>query len=168
MRKCKTLLRQLEQVLESKTGQEAYKRLTKIVEELRQYIQFHEERAERYGKSIQHLMGWYIKLWNGTPPESFGYSKWQDRVGKALRELIQIYEQNGLGVEDIKKDYEEFRRLKEGYLKGDGSITWFRTVLPRIKRTHRESGKWVTPENTRGLDYYMDDIDDMPDWAEEG
>jgi len=151
--KHETILKRLEDIVRARNGREAKEKLIRLIEELRAYVERMEERKEKYGRAIRHLMGWYTKLWDGRPPESFGYAKWQDRVGKTLRELIAIYEQNGQGIEELKKDYEEFRSLKESWLKGDGSILRFKTVLPNLKQT--KNSKWVSPGNARGIDKYL-------------
>ncbi len=147
-----TILKRLQDILNSKSGKEALKKLQILTEELSAYIQRQEEKKQKYGQAVRHLMGWYLQKWNGSPPERVGRANWQDVVGKTLRELVIIYEQNSLSVDDIKKDYEDFLKLKEGWLKGDGSITRFKAVLPSLKS--RDS-KWVSPENARGIDKYL-------------
>ncbi len=147
-----TILKRLNEILQESSGKRAKEKLIRLVEELSAYLQRQEEKKARYGKAIQHLMGWYTQTWKGNPPEKIVSASWQDRVGKVLRELIIIYEQNNLSVDDIKKDYEDFLKLKEGWLKGDGSITRFKAVLPSLKS--RDS-KWTSPENARGIDKYL-------------
>lgn len=148
-----TILKRLNEILQESSGKRAKEKLIRLVEELSAYLQRQEEKKARYGKTIQHLMGWYIQTWKGNPPEKIGRANWQDMVGKVLRELIIIYEQNSLSVDDIKKDYEDFLKLKEGWLKGDGSISRFKAVLPNLKQT--KGSKWISLENARGIDKYL-------------
>ncbi len=157
-----TILKRLEEVLREGSGKRAKEKLIRLVEELSAYLQRQEEKKQKYGKAIQHLMGWYVNLWKGNPPEKIGRANWQDMVGKTLRELVMIYEQNNLTVDDIKKDYEDFLKLKEGWLKGDGSISRFKAVLSNLKQT---DSRWVSPENARGIDKYLfseEDGEELP------
>ena len=157
-----TILKRLNEILQEKNGKRAKEKLIRLTEELSAYLQRQEEKKARYGKAIQHLMGWDLQLWKGNPPEKIGRANWQDMVGKVLRELVIIYEQNSLGVDNLKKDYEDFLKLKEGWLKGDGSITRFKAVLPNLKQT--KNSKWVSPGNARGIDKYLweEDNDELP------
>ncbi len=160
--KHETILKRLNEILQESSGKRAKEKLIRLVEELSAYLQRQEEKKQKYGKAIQYLMGWYVSLWQGNPPEKIGRANWQDVVGKVLRELVIIYEQNSLGVDNLKKDYEDFLKLKGGWLKGDGSITRFKAVLPNLKQT--KNSKWTSPENTRGIDKYLweEDNDELP------
>lgn len=132
-----TILKRLNEILQEKNGKKARKKLIKLVEKLSAYLQKQEEKNKKYGESVQHLMDWYVKLWKGTPPEKLGRVNWQDMVGKILKDLVVIYEQNTLSIDDIKRDYETFLKVAR-WLRGDGSIRRFKTLLPTLKqfKTH--------------------------------
>jgi len=120
-----------------------------------------EEEKSDYGKKLQHLMGWYLKLWDGKPPEFLKFSKPKAVIGKHLKELIQIYERNGEDIETLKKDYERFR---ETWRKGNRGILHFRSVLPVLKQSKSES--WVSPENKHDESKYkVIDADEL--WDED-
>ena len=137
-------------IAKAKTKEEYTKGVKKLLElQAKIEIKLKKKEKENTGKKLQHLMGWYKKLWNGKPPEYLKFTNPDAIIGKHLKELIQIYERNGEGIENLKKDYEEFLRT---WKKGSKGILHFRSVLPTLKK-----GKpsWTDPSNTRGVDYYL-------------
>ena len=110
-----------------------------------------EEKKKGDGKKLQHLMGWYLDLWEGKPPERLRFMNADKIIGKHIKELIAIYEQNGEDIESLKRDYENFRNT---WKSGDKGIMHFRSVLPTLKRSS-SSSSWTSPENERGMDYYI-------------
>jgi len=121
----------------------------RIEEELKK-----EEGPKEYSKKLQHLMGWYLRLWNDKPPEFLRFSSPKTIIGKHLKELIYIYEQNGEDIDQLKQDYEDFLKNWKG--RGDKGILHFRSVLPQLKQNSPKS--WTTPENQRGMDYYLQNL----------
>lgn len=115
-----------------------------------------EEKPKEYTKKLQHLMGWYLKIWNEKPPEFMRFTSPKTIIGKHLRELLLIYEQNGEDIDQLKKDYQDFKENWKG--KGDRGILHFRSVLPQLKQGSQKS--WTTPENQRGMDYYLQNLHD--------
>ncbi len=108
-----------------------------------------KEETKDYGDKLRHLMGWYKSLWDDKPPESFKFLKPDEIVGRHLKELLHIYQRNGQDIEELKRDYEEFKRT---WKTGDRGILHFRSVLSTLKQKHGE--RWVSEEYRRGLDYY--------------
>ncbi|HIQ49565.1 MAG TPA: hypothetical protein EYH56_00040 [Nanoarchaeota archaeon] len=82
--------------------------------------------------------------------------KYQAIIGKHLKELVKIYQQNGETTNQLKADYEHFKKTQR---KGTKGITQFRALLPAIKKVQQERKKWTSKENERGLDYYLDYIE---------
>ena len=166
-----TILKKLLEIKKAKSGKEAKEKLDHLIQSIQFKIEEDRRKKEKYGKAIQHLIGWYKQLWNNKPPESFGRTDLAV-VGKVFRELLIIYENNNLTVEDIKKDYENFLKGNKipNFLLGDKSITRFKSVLPQLKQLWEKSTeqkKWTSPENERGLDYYLkaiqtDEDEDVP------
>ncbi|MEM3426721.1 hypothetical protein [Hydrogenobacter thermophilus] len=155
-----TILKELDKILREPNPAKKKELFLSLRESLASYIQRKEELKEKYGRAVQHLIGWYLSLWNNKPPEALSRTKWQDTVGKVLRELVIIYERNNADIDEIKKDYESFKNSK-GWLRGDGSITRFRSVLSQIK----QQSKWVSEENMRSMSEYeslWDEDDEMP------
>jgi len=109
-----------------------------------------KEAKKEYGNQLRHLMGWYLDLWDGKPPEMLRFMNPNQIIGKHLKELIAIYEQNGEDIEKLKKDYEEFRRT---WKTGDKGILHFRSALPQIKQ--KRKGFYMSPEFRRGTEYYL-------------
>ncbi len=109
-----------------------------------------EEKKKGDGKKLQHLMGWYMNLWEGKPPERLRFMNADKIIGKHLKELIAIYEQNGEDIETLKRDYENFKRT---WKTGDKGIMHFRSALPQIKQ--KDKGFYISPESRRGVDYYL-------------
>ena len=156
-----TILKRLYEIKDAPDGNKAYQRLEKLIQTLEYKVQEEKERKEKYGKAIQHLVGWYLNLWNNTPPESYGRTNYKAVIGKIFRELLIIYENNNLKIEDLKKDYEKFKEGTgiQNFLLGDKSISRFKQVLPQLKQLEKKNKKtrkkWTSPENERGLDYYL-------------
>jgi len=108
-----------------------------------------EEEDKEEGKKVQHLMGWYLRLWDNRPPESFRFTDYKYIIGKHLRELAEIYERNGEDIESLKKDYEMFKNSRRDW----NGILQFRQQLPNIKNA--KGKEWSSYENLRGKDYYL-------------
>jgi len=135
---------------------EGYWVLLQLQTRLKEEIE--KDQAKEYGKSLQHLMGWYLSVWGQQPPESLRFISYKEIIGKHLRELLLIYQQNGKGVEELKRDYEEYKKTKQ---KG---ILEFRRDLPYLKQQNTE---WVSKENRRGKDFYLSQLwreDDEVSW----
>jgi len=135
---------------------EGYSVLLQLQTRLKEEIE--KDQAKEYGKSLQHLMGWYLSVWGQQPPESLRFISYKEIIGKHLRELLLIYQQNGKGVEELKRDYEEYKKTKQ---KG---ILEFRRDLPYLKQQKPE---WVSRENSRGKDFYLSQLwreDDEVSW----
>ena len=147
-----TILKRLIDIRNSKSGKEAKKKLDELIKGLEVYIE--EKKKDKV--DVRHLMGWYLQLWNNDPPEKLMSVKYQAIIGKHLKELVKIYQQNGETVEQLKKDYESFKNTQR---KGSKGITQFRALLPAIKQAKNQTSKkqWTSPENERGLDYYLQD-----------
>jgi hypothetical protein len=107
------------------------------------------EEEKEDGKKVQHLMGWYLRLWDNRPPESFRFTNFKYIIGKHLRELAEIYERNGEGIEDLKRDYEAFKNSRKDW----NGILQFRQQLPNLKNA--KGNEWSSPDNQRGKDYYL-------------
>jgi len=165
----KTIHKELSEAIDilktAKTKQDYIKGLKKLIA-LRTRIEENlkkeeESKKEGRGKKLQHLMGWYLKLWEGKPPESLKFMNPNAIIAKHLKELIQIYERNGEDIETLKKDYEHFR---ETWRKGNRGILHFRSVLPILKQSKSES--WVSPENKHDESKYkVIDADEL--WDED-
>lgn len=164
-----SILKKLKEINNSKDGKDAKQKLKKLIQEIEYKVQKEEERKNKYGKEIQHLIGWYLQLWNNKPPESFGRTEYLAVIGKIMRELIIIYNNNSANIENLKEDYETFLQGKfPAFLLGDKSISRFRTVLPQLKQLQsgKTGKKWTTSENERGVDYYLQAIkeEEEPEW----
>ena len=108
-----------------------------------------EEEGKEGGKKIQHLMGWYLKLWDNRPPEALRFVDFKHIIGKHLKELAEIYERNGESIEDLKRDYEAFKNSRKDW----NGILQFRQQLPNLKNA--KGTEWSSPDNQRGKDYYL-------------
>jgi hypothetical protein len=108
-----------------------------------------EEKDKDVGRKVQHLMGWYLRLWSGRPPEALRFVDFKHIIGKHLKELLEIYERNGEGIEDLKRDYEVFRQSRQQW----NGILQFRRELPNLKNA--QGKEWSSPDNQRGKDYYL-------------
>ncbi len=147
----KQVLKKIEKALEllmQKDIREAFKVLMEIKTRLEMEMKEEAEEKED-GKKVQHLMGWYLSIWNNQPPESFRFTDFKYIIGKHLRELIQIYERNGESIEDLKRDYEVFKNSRKDW----NGILQFRQNLPNIKKANGK--EWSSYENLRGKDYYL-------------
>jgi hypothetical protein len=145
------ILRRIERVLQmltQKNVREAFKELMELRTRLEMEIKEEEEEKEG-GKKLQHLMGWYLRLWENRPPESFRFTAFKYIIGKHLRELAGIYERNGEGIEDLKRDYEAFKNSRKDW----NGILQFRQQLPNLKNA--KGNEWSSPDNQRGKDYYL-------------
>jgi hypothetical protein len=152
------ILKKVDKALElimRKEIKEAFKALMELKTRLELELREEEEDKEE-GKKVQHLMGWYLKLWGNRPPESFRFTDYKYIIGKHLRELAEIYERNRESIEDLKRDYEAFKQSRREW----NGILQFRRELPNIKRA--KGNEWSSQENQRGKDYYMQG------WADEG
>jgi hypothetical protein len=101
-------------------------------------------------------MGWYLRLWENRPPESFRFTDYKFIIGKHLKELAEIYERNGESIEDLKRDYEAFKNSRKDW----NGILQFRQNLPNLKKA--KGNEWSSADNQRGKDYYL------KGWGEEG
>jgi len=108
-----------------------------------------EEEEKEGGKKLQHLMGWYLRLWDGRPPEALRFIDFKHIIGKHLKELMEIYERNGEDIETLKRDYEAFKSTRQQW----NGILQFRRELPNIKNA--KGNEWSSPDNLRGKDYYL-------------
>jgi hypothetical protein len=134
--------------------------LFEIEARLKEEIEKEESRKED-GKELQHLMGWYMKVWNDRPPEADRFIDYKGIIGKHLKELSQIFKRDGKSLEDLKQLYESFKKSKKTY----NGILEFRRELPNLKQI--KSNEWTSPENRRGKDFYLkdwakDDDEDIP------
>jgi len=108
------------------------------------------------GKELQHLMGWYLQLWNNKPPEMFKFStKYKSIIAKHLKELIHIYKRNNEDAQQLKRDYESFRKTRKEW----NGLLNFRNQLPNIK--NKQNREWTSSENSRGKDYYLEYIESL-------
>jgi hypothetical protein len=151
-------LRKIERVLElimQKDIRGALRTLLELKARLEAEIREEEEKKEN-GKKLQHLMGWYLRLWNNRPPESFRFTDYKYIIGKHLKELLLIYERNGEDIEALKRDYEVFKNSRKDW----NGILQFRQQLPNLKNT--KGNEWSSEENRRGKDYYLEG------WVDEG
>jgi hypothetical protein len=147
----KQILRKIDKALESlarRDIKEAFKVLMELKVRLEAEMREEEEGKEE-GKKLQHLMGWYLSIWNNQPPESFRFTDYKYIIGKHLRELAEIYERNGEDIESLKRDYEAFRQSRKDW----NGILQFRQNLPNIKKA--KGSEWSSPDNQRGKDYYL-------------
>ena len=108
-----------------------------------------EEEDKDVGRRVQHLMGWYLRLWENRPPEALRFVDYKHIIGKHLKELLEIYERNGEDIESLKKDYEVFKQSRRDW----NGILQFRQNLPNIKKA--KGSEWSSPDNQRGKDYYL-------------
>ena len=145
------ILKKIDKALEflmHKNIREALKVLMEIKVRLEAEIREEEEDREE-GKKLQHLMGWYLKLWDNRPPEALRFVDYKHIIGKHLRELLEIYERNGEYIETLKRDYESFKSARQNW----NGILQFRRELPNIKNA--KGNEWSSQDNQRGKDYYL-------------
>jgi len=157
-----TILKRLIEIRNAKSGKEAKTKLDRLIKGIQVYL----EDKQKDKVDIRHLMGWYMELWNNEPPEKLMSVKYQGIIGKHLKELVKIYQQNNETVEQLQADYENFKNTQR---KGARGISQFRALLPAIKKSQKtQKKKWTSPENERGVDYYLqhinkpDDTEDVP------
>jgi hypothetical protein len=163
----KQMLKKVEKALKSLVDgkiQDTVNILFEIRTRLKEEIEKEESRKED-GREIQHLIGWYLQLWNDRPPEMFKYAvEYKAIIGKHLRDLIHIYKRNNEDIEQLKKDYENFKKQRKEW----NGLLNFRNQLPNIKGKSGSNKDWASPENQRGKDYYLknwtkeDDDEDIP------
>ena len=152
------ILKKVEKAIElltQKNIREAFKVLMEIKVRLEAEIR-EEEEGKGEGKKLQHLMGWYLKLWDNRPPEALRFVDYKHIIGKHLRELLEIYERNGEDIESLKRDYEAFKQSRRDW----NGILQFRQQLPNLKNA--KGSEWSSAENQRGKDYYL------RGWGDEG
>jgi len=144
-------LNEIKEILDRGRMKPAKKKLQELIERVN-YDLLREEEKEVDGKVLQHLMGWYLRLWEGKPPEFYRYPKnWKDVTGRELKFLIKLYQTLNKSIDDLKRDYEEFKRGKTK----DKSLSFFRIYyLPAIDSSFRES-RWTSKKFERGLDFYV-------------
>ena len=152
----KTIYKELDKIYslflspKSSDRKEALVRLANLREKLRQKVEEKETKTSK-GKQIQGLLSWYLRVWNGNPPEYLKHEKATANraIAKNLKELLGIYEGN---EEALKRDYLEFKNLNRERVKWelkklwwDGGIFNFRKVLSRWKQL-KEEGQKRTPK----------------------
>jgi len=143
-------LEKFDELVKYKRFKDAIDIVHELKARLEEEIEKEEQRGE-YAKELQHLMGWYLNLWNQKPPEMFKYSiEYRAIIGKHLKDLIQIYIRNNEDIEQLKKDYENFKKSRKEW----NGILQFRNHLPNIKGKS-DNKEWCSPENQRGKDYYL-------------
>jgi hypothetical protein len=141
-----TVIRRLEEILREQSPQSAREKLKALLIQLKAQAE-EEEKKKDYGKALQHLLGWYLELWEERPPESLRFMKYKEIIAKHFKELLEIYTRNGESVEDLKSDYLSF---KEQTKKGDKGILHFRNALRFIK----QKKEWSSEDYRRGKEEY--------------
>ena len=149
----KTIYKEIDKIyslfLSPKTSdrKEALVRLANLREKLRQKVEEKEKPKNGNGKQIQGLLGWYLRVWDGNPPEYLKHEKATANraIAKNLKELLGIY---GGNEEALKRDYLEFKnadqkrlRWEQKRLLWDRGIFNFRKVLSRWKQLKEEEQK---------------------------
>ncbi|GAB6075761.1 hypothetical protein [Desulfurobacterium crinifex] len=145
----------------------AYRALRDLRKKLLEEREKKKEKELSREPEVRKLISWYENLWNGTPPEFYKYGEPRKVIGKHFKDLIKIYRNNNLDVEDLKMEYEAFKEANlkligwKKKLLGNRGIVQFRYVLPQWKGiSDTEQKKWTTSENERGLDYYTGQVND--------
>ena len=143
----------------------AYRTLKETEGSLKESIE--KKRQKKREPEVRELILWYENLWNGKPPEFYKFGEPRKVIGRHFKDLIRIYRNNNLDVEDLKMEYEAFKDASPkliGWKKkllGNRGIVQFRYVLPQWKGiSDTEQKKWTTTENERGLDYYTGQVND--------
>jgi hypothetical protein len=147
----KQILKKIDKALEAlarRDIREVFRVLMELKVRLEAEIREEEEEKED-GKKLQHLMGWYLKLWDNRPPEALRFVDFKHIIGKHLKELMEIYERNGEGIEELKRDYETFKQSRKDW----NGILQFRQQLPNLKNA--KGSEWSSTDNQRGKDYYL-------------
>jgi hypothetical protein len=120
--------------------QEALVRLANLREKLKVKVEEKEKPKKGNGKQIQGLLSWYLRIWNGKPPEHLKHSPRvaNSAIAKNLKELLEIY---GGDENRLKEEYLEFKeadlkslKWEQKKLLWDGGIFNFRKVLSRWKQ----------------------------------
>ncbi len=145
------ILKRIDRVLEllmQKDIRGAFKVLMELKARLEMEMKEEEEEKD-YGKKLQHLMGWYLRLWDNRPPEALRFVDFKSIIAKHLRELLEIYERNGEDIESLKRDYEAFKSSRREW----NGILQFRQQLPNLKNA--KGNEWSSEENRRGKDFYL-------------
>jgi hypothetical protein len=114
----KTLIKELEKIKELLEVGEQTVALGEV-ERLLEKLKVEKPEDSSLGSKLQHLMGWYLKLWNGNPPEALRFLSYKDVLGRHFKDLIQIYERNGETIDDLKRDYEAFK--EKAFSSGKGT-----------------------------------------------
>ena len=154
----KQVLKKIERVLEL-IMQKDIRGALRVLMELKARLEAEireEEEKKGDGKKLQHLMGWYLRIWDNRPPEALRFVAFREIIGKHLKELMEIYERNGEDIESLKRDYEAFKSSRREY----NGILQFRQQLPNIKQ--KQGTEWSSPDNQRGKAYYL------KGWSDEG
>jgi len=145
------ILKKIDKALEllmQRDIKEAFRVLMELKTRLEMEMKEEEEEKED-GKKLQHLMGWYLRLWDNRPPEALRFVDFKHIIGKHLRELLEIYKRNGEDIESLKRDYEAFKSTRHHW----NGILQFRQNLPNIKKANGK--EWSSIDNQRGKDYYL-------------
>jgi len=160
-----TILRRIErslELIESGKTEQVYRPLLQTAKEIKEAMGRKKEKEPK----VRELIGWYLSLWDNEPPEILKYTEPMKVIGKHFKELVKIYRNNNLDVDDLKYEYQSFKEADTkliGWKKkllGDRGIVQFRYVLPRWKGIPEQARKkWTTSENERGLDYYLNQND---------
>jgi len=162
----RTILKEIDKILtlwqgDIESKEKALLELAKLRNRI--YVKVREEEEKKgHGNKLRHLMGWYLSLWDNKPPERLRFMNPEKIIGKHLKELIAIYEQNGEDVEALKRDYERF---KQTWKTGDKGIMHFRSALPQIKQ--KDKGFYMSPEASRGVDYYLKQLEEKEAFDDE-
>jgi hypothetical protein len=151
----KTLIKKLEKIRELLRAGELTTALEEV-EILLEKLTVEKPEDSSLGSKLQHLMGWYLRIWNGNPPEALRFLSYRDVLGRHFKELIQIYERNGETIDDLKRDYEAFKEKAFSSGKSTCSLLEFRVKLPSIKKREEVSGDTWCVGNERGKDYYLE------------
>jgi hypothetical protein len=163
------ILKKIDKALEL-LAQKDIRGVLKVLMELKTRLEMEikeEEEEKEDGKKLQHLMGWYLRLWDNRPPEALRFVDFKHIIGKHLKELLEIYERNGEDIESLKREYEVFRQSRRDW----NGILQFRQQLPNLKNA--KGNEWSSLDNQRGKDFYLrgwegenklwrDDDDEIP------
>jgi|GEM_PF-840060 hypothetical protein len=153
----KTLIKKLEKIRELlKVGDlaTALAEVETLLEKLTLTVEKPEDSS--LARKLQHLMGWYLRIWDGNPPEALRFVSYRDVLGRHFKGLIQIYERNGETIDDLKRDYEAFKEKEFRSGKSACSLLEFRMKLPLIKKKEKTSEDTWCVGNERGKDYYLE------------
>ncbi len=172
--KLKTILKELDKALqlwEKGAKVQALERLYRLRNRIAHKVQEEQERQEGKNSTAGKLADWYYGLWQGKIPEgNYG------RVVNVFKDLLERYK---LPEEEIKETYLWWLNLDKDrvpkYLyktysivltdRQTRAITDFRGKLRHIKglKNELEGGTWTSPENERGMDYYIRQLKELGD-----